>query len=224
MIELIDICHGYRTKDGYHTVLDHVNIRFEPGHSTAILGLNGAGKSTLIRIIGGAERARSGQVIRTSSVSWPVGFGGCFNGSLTGRENLRFVCRIYGADIKRVNAFVEDFSDLGEYMDMPFKTYSSGMRSKLAFGLSLAIGFDFYLVDEAFSVGDVVFRQKAARQLQLLKEQASLIFVSHSINSVKAHCDRGAVLHNGVLQSFDNLNDAITLYTRICHDRTLKAA
>ncbi len=224
MISLRGICHGYRTGGGYHPVLDDVNIDFKDGHSTAILGLNGAGKSTLIRIIGGAERPRSGQVIRTSSVSWPVGFGGCFNGSLTGRENLRFVCRIYGADIARVSAFVEDFSELGEYMDMPFKTYSSGMRSKLAFGLSLAVGFDFYLVDEAFSVGDVVFRKKAATHLQKLKEQSSLIFVSHSINAVKQHCDRGAVLNNGRLMSFDNLDDAIREYTRICNDRSSKAA
>lgn len=224
MISLCNICHGYKTKDGYHTVLNDVNIEFERGHSTAILGLNGAGKSTLIRIIGGAEQPHSGKVIRTSSVSWPIGFSGCFNGSLTGRENLRFVCRIYGADIRKVSEFVEDFSELGEYMDMPFKTYSSGMRSKLAFGLSLAVGFDFYLVDEAFSVGDVVFRQKAAKALQHLKSQSSLIYVSHSINSVKEHCDRGAVLNNGILHSYDNLADAINEYTRICHDRSNKAA
>ena len=224
MISLQHINHGYKTKDGYHTVLNDVNIEFERGHSTAILGLNGAGKSTLIRIIGGAERPRSGKVVRTSSVSWPIGFSGCFNGSLTGRENLRFVCRIYDADIKSVSAYVEEFSELGEYMDMPFKTYSSGMRSKLAFGLSLAVGFDFYLVDEAFSVGDVVFRQKAAKALQHLKSQSSLIYVSHSINSVKQHCDRGAVLNNGILHSYDNLADAITEYTRICHDRSNKAA
>ena len=224
MISLRNICHGYKTRDGYHTVLNDISIDFERGHSTVILGLNGAGKSTLIRIIGGAERPRSGTVKRTSSVSWPVGFGGCFNGSLTGRENLRFVCRIYGADIRRVSTFVEDFSELGEYMDMPFKTYSSGMRSKLAFGLSLAIGFDFYLVDEAFSVGDVVFQRKAALELQKLKSQSSLIFVSHSIHSVKAHCDRGAVLNNGILRSYDNLADAFREYIRICHDRRLKAA
>ena len=176
MISLSHIRHGYRTQQGFHTVLDDVCIDFDKGHSTAILGLNGAGKSTLIRIIGGAEHPRSGKVIRTSSVSWPVGFGGCFNGSLTGRENLRFVCRIYGADIHRVSNYVEDFSELGEYMDMPFKSYSSGMRAKLAFGLSLAIGFDFYLVDEAFSVGDAVFRAKATRELERLKSSSSLIF------------------------------------------------
>lgn len=220
MIALRNIFHGYKTKDGFHTVLDHVNIDFEQGHSTAILGLNGAGKSTLIRIIGGAEQPRSGKVIRTSSVSWPVGFGGCFAGSLSGRENLRFVCRIYGADISAVTAFVEDFSELGEYMDMPFKSYSSGMRAKLAFGLSLAVGFDFYLVDEAFSVGDVVFRSKASKQLERLKAQSSLIFVSHSINSVKAHCDRGAVLHEGRLEVYEQLNDAIKRYQEICHVRS----
>ena len=219
MISLSHIRHGYRTPQGFHTVLDDVCIDFDKGHSTAILGLNGAGKSTLIRIIGGAEHPRSGKVIRTSSVSWPVGFGGCFNGSLTGRENLRFVCRIYGADIHRVSNYVEDFSELGEYMDMPFKSYSSGMRAKLAFGLSLAIGFDFYLVDEAFSVGDAVFRAKATRELERLKSSSSLIFVSHSINAVKAHCDRGAVLFNGHLKVFERLDDAISEYVRICHAR-----
>ena len=221
MISLCHINHGYRLPGGgYHQVLKDVNIEFEPGHNTAILGLNGAGKSTLIRIIGGAERPRSGSVVRTSSVSWPIGFTGCFNGSLTGRENLRFVCRIYGADIKAVSRYVEDFSELGEYMDMPFKSYSSGMRAKLAFGLSLAVGFDFYLVDEAFSVGDVLFRKKAAVELNKLKQKASLIYVSHSINSVKSHCDRGAVLNNGELKRFDRLTDAIKEYERICHDRS----
>ena len=203
MISLSHIRHGYKTPQGFHTVLDDVSIAFDRGHSTAILGLNGAGKSTLIRIIGGAEHPRSGKVIRTSSVSWPVGFGGCFNGSLTGRENLRFVSRIYGADIHKVSNYVEDFSELGEYMDMPFKSYSSGMRAK----------------DEAFSVGDAVFRAKATRELERLKSRSSLIFVSHSINAVKSHCDRGAVLFNGQLKVFDRLDDAISEYVRICHAR-----
>ena len=147
MIELQHVCKSYPLKEGQHVVLDDVNLRMEEGKNIAILGLNGAGKSTLIRIIGGAEAPDSGKVIRTSRVSWPIGFSGCFHGSLTGRENLRFVSRIYGADIREVTRYVEDFAELGDYLDMPVKTYSSGMRSKLAFGLSMAIQFDFYLID-----------------------------------------------------------------------------
>jgi capsular polysaccharide transport system ATP-binding protein len=211
------VSRSYPTPKGMHKVLDDVSIKFTKGNSTGILGLNGAGKSTLIRIIGGAEQPDSGKIIRNARVSWPVGFGGGFNGSLTGRENLRFVSRIYGADLKKVSAYVEEFTELGKYMDMPIKTYSSGMRSKLAFGLSLAINFDFYLIDEAFSVGDATFVKKATEEINKLKERATLIFVSHSINSVKKHCQSGAVLYKGKLTYFSNLDEAIKVYTEICN-------
>ena len=154
MIALHNIAKSYPLPRGKKVVLDDVNITFRPGENMGILGLNGAGKSTLMRIIGGAELPDSGKVVRKSRVSWPIGFAGGFHGSLTGRENLRFTSRIYGSDIRKVTEFVEDFSELGPYMDMPVRTYSSGMKSKLAFGLSMAIGFDFYLIDEAYSVGD----------------------------------------------------------------------
>ena len=127
MIVLDKICKSYRTNHDIHKVLDNISVTFKDGVNTAVLGLNGSGKSTLIRLIGGAELPDSGRIIRKSTVSWPIGFTGCFHGSLTGRENLRFVCRIYGADIRKVTSYVEEFSELGEYLDMPFKTYSSGM-------------------------------------------------------------------------------------------------
>ena len=155
-----------------------------------ILGLNGQGKSTLIRIISGSERPDSGTVTRRSRVSWPIGFTGGFNGSLTGRENLRFTSRIYGANIQEVTEFVEDFTELGPYMDMPVKTYSSGMRSKLAFGLSMSIGFDFYLIDEAWSVGDASFRAKAEKLFEARKAHATLVVVSHNVATIRKNCDR----------------------------------
>lgn len=219
MIDLSNICKSYRTRNGINHVLNNVNLKIEQGMNLGILGLNGSGKSTLIRIIGGAELADSGEVRRTSTVSWPVGFSGCFNGSLTGKENLRFVSRIYGADIGEVSDFVADFSELGEYMDMPVKTYSSGMRSKLAFGLSLAIGFDFYLVDEAFSVGDATFKQKAQQVLKERIKDSSLVFVSHSPSSIKAHCNCGAVLNKGKLLFYPNLTEALDHYKEICNER-----
>lgn len=219
MIILENVCRSYRTNTGVHKVLDNVSVSFKEGVNTAILGLNGAGKSTMIRLIGGSEQPDSGRIIRDATVSWPIGFAGCFHGSLSGRENLRFVCRIYGANIKQVTAYVEEFSELGEYLDMPFKTYSSGMRSKLAFGLSLAVGFDFYLIDEAFSVGDVVFKRKAAVELNKLKERATLIYVSHSASSVIQHCSAGAVLNLGKLEYYSDIKQAIEKYTEICNAR-----
>ena len=217
MIELQHVFKSYPLKEGKHTVLNDVNLRIEEGRNLAILGLNGAGKSTLIRIIGGAEAPDSGQVIRTSRVSWPIGFSGGFHGSLTGRENLRFVSRIYGADIKKVTEYVEDFAELGPYLDMPIKTYSSGMKSKLAFGLSMAISFDFYLIDEAFSVGDAAFRAKAARALKERTGQSTLIFVSHSTIAVRNACVCGAVLNEGSLVYYPILEDAIKQYSEICN-------
>ena len=217
MIELQHVYKSYPLKEGKHVVLNYINLRIEEGRNLAILGLNGAGKSTLIRIIGGAEPPDSGRVIRTSRVSWPIGFSGGFHGSLTGRENLRFVSRIYGADIKKVTKYVEDFAELGPYLDMPIKTYSSGMKSKLAFGLSMAISFDFYLIDEAFSVGDAAFREKAAKALKERTAQSTLIFVSHSTAAVRQACVCGAVLNAGTLVYFPVLEDAIKHYSEICN-------
>lgn len=220
MIELSHIHKAYPLKNGERNiVLNDVNLKIEEGRSIAILGLNGAGKSTLMRIIGGAEAPDSGKVIRTSKVSWPIGFSGCFHGALTGRENLRFVSRIYGADIKAVTEYVEDFAELGKYLDMPVKTYSSGMRSKLAFGLSMAIQFDFYLIDEAFSVGDATFRKKASEEIQKRTSSATLIFVSHSMAAVKQSCVCGAVLYGGELTCYPELNDAIQHYAEICNGK-----
>ena len=218
MIELSRIRKSYRLPHGKRRdVLHDVSITFRPGVNMGILGLNGQGKSTLIRIISGAERPDSGTVTRQGRVSWPIGFTGGFNGSLTGRENLRFTSRIYGADIREVTDFVEAFSELGPYMDMPVKTYSSGMRSKLAFGLSMAIGFDFYLIDEAYSVGDASFRAKAEKLFEARKADATLVVVSHSVATIRKNCDRAAVLHNGLLSEYETLGDALRVYTGICH-------
>ncbi|ABM29597.1 ABC transporter ATP-binding protein [Nitratidesulfovibrio vulgaris] len=218
MIELRNINKSYPlSRCGRREILHNASITFRPGVNMGILGLNGQGKSTLIRIISGAESPDSGTVTRKGRVSWPIGFTGGFNGSLTGRENLRFTCRIYGADIRGVTNFVEAFSELGPYMDMPVKTYSSGMRSKLAFGLSMAIGFDFYLIDEAYSVGDASFQAKAEKVFKERKAQATLIVVSHSVATIRKNCDRAAVLHNGVLSEYETLDDALRVYAETCN-------
>ncbi|MDO4839575.1 MAG: ABC transporter ATP-binding protein [Desulfovibrionaceae bacterium] len=216
MIRLRNVTKTYRMKAGRRLILDDLSVDFEPGVNVGILGRNGAGKSTLMRIIGGAIAPDSGTVERTSRISWPIGFSGCFHGSLTGRENLRFVCRIYNADIRKVTAFVEDFTDLEDYLDMPVKTYSSGMAAKLAFGLSMAIGFDYYLIDELTAVGDASFRQKSQRVFQERKNTSTLLVVSHQIATIKQHCDVAGVLDRGKIIFFPRVAEAVRYYEAIC--------
>ena len=218
MIELNHVTKVYPLPRGQRkVVLDDISYTFHEGTSMGILGLNGAGKSTLMRLICGAEAPDKGRVKRTSRVSWPIGFSGGFHGSLTGRENMRFTCRIYGADIKKVTEFVEDFSELGPYMDMPIRTYSSGMKSKLAFGLSMAIGFDFYLIDEGYSVGDATFRAKSEQVFQERRANATCLVVAHSTSVIRKNCDNAIILKDGKFQCFDTLDDALNTYERMCH-------
>lgn len=216
MIRLRNVTKTYRMKAGRRLIIDDLSVDFVPGVNVGILGRNGAGKSTLMRIIGGALSPDSGFVQRTSRVSWPIGFSGCFHGSLTGRENLRFVCRIYKADIKQVASFVEEFTELEDYLDMPVKTYSSGMMAKLAFGLSMAIGFEFYLIDELTAVGDASFRAKSQKVFLERKNTSTLLVVSHQVNIIKQHCDIAGVLDRGKIIFFDKINDAVKHYENIC--------
>lgn len=220
MIELCNVTKRYQMNNyRVKTVLDNVSYAFQEGVSIGVLGLNGAGKSTLMRIICGSEKPDTGYVRRTSRVSWPIGFTGALHGNLTGRENMRFTCRIYGADIRRVTKFVEDFAEIGPYMDMPYRTYSAGMRSKIAFGLSMAIGFNFYLIDEGFSVGDASFREKAQRLFQERRANSTLIIIAHSTSIIKKNCDNAIILKDGHFLRFPNLDDALTAYKGICNGR-----
>lgn len=212
MIELNNVTKTYFVGKRPKTVLRNICARIEPGKNLGILGQNGAGKSTLLRLIGGAELPTAGSVKCSGRVSWPVGFSGGFNGSLTGRENLNFICRIYGVPIPRVAEFVAEFSELGEYMDMPLGTYSTGMKSKLAFGLIMALDFDYYLVDELTAVGDANFKKKSKAEFDKRKDRATLLVVSHSISTIRQHCDVVSVLHNGDLQFFSEREEAIAFY------------
>jgi len=212
VIRLDGVSKSYRTENGYRVILDDVSAVLPTDRNIGVLGRNGAGKSTLLRMIARAEAPDAGAIDMDVRVSWPLGFTGGFHGALTGRENLRFVCRIYDADIDNVTAFVDDFAELGEYFDMPIQTLSSGMRGRLAFGLSLAMHFDFYLVDELVSVGDHWFRAKAQREFERIREESGLLLVSHNPSTIRRFCDTGLVLRNGALTMFDELDDAIDFY------------
>ena len=215
MIELINITKQYVVGRKKKTVLRDVNACIRPGRNLGILGQNGAGKSTMLRLIGGAELPTKGQIKRAGKVSWPIGFGGGFHGSLSGRENLNFICRIYDIPVQKVREFVEDFSGLGDYMNMPVNTYSSGMKAKLAFGLSMAIDFDFYLIDEVTAVGDANFQKKSKDEFEKRKDHATLLVVSHNIKTIKEHCEDVAVLHEGQLRFFDDMDEGIAFYENL---------
>ena len=137
MIQLINVSKDYPTKAGPRRVLDNINLTIRPGERVGILGRNGAGKSTLVRLISGAEPPTTGKIERNMSVSWPLAFSGGFHGSLTGADNVRFICRIYGVDFESRFQFVQDFSELGIYINEPVMNYSSGMKARLAFAISM---------------------------------------------------------------------------------------
>ena len=215
MIRLENIVKRYRTRVGTHTVLNGVSVEVRKGDKLGILGRNGAGKSTLIRIISGAELPNGGRVTRQMAVSWPLAFGGAFQGSLTGLDNIRFICRVYGADFHGALPFVEEFSELGKYLREPVKTYSSGMRARLAFAISMAIEFDCFLIDEVISVGDARFHEKCRRELFEKRSDRAMIIVSHEAHNIREHCSRACVLNDGLLREFADVDAAYSDYNRM---------
>lgn len=212
MIRLANVTKTYATRLGPRTVLDGINLNISKGEKIGILGRNGAGKSTLIRLISGAELPTSGHIHRGISISWPLAFGGTFQGSLTGLDNVRFICRVYNAPINPAIAFVEEFSELGEYLKEPVKKYSSGMRARLAFAISMAVEFDCFLIDEIVAVGDSRFHEKCHVELFGKRSDRAMIIVSHNPDYIREHCQHAAVLVEGKLHSFDQVEDAFGFY------------
>lgn len=215
MIRIEHLTKSYRTPQGRHYVFKDLNVELPGGKSVALLGRNGAGKSTLLRVIGGIDRPDSGSIYTNKTISWPVGLSGGFQGSLTGRENVKFVARLYSekSELKNKVDFVEEFAELGKYFDMPIKSYSSGMKSRLGFGLSMAFKFDYYLVDEVTAVGDARFKQKCSDLFKSRHSESSFLMVSHSLNSLKEYCDVALFLgRDNVVHYFDNVENAIKKY------------
>jgi len=216
MITLSQVSKTYKVHGGRRTILDKLDLKVGRGEKIGILGRNGSGKSTLVRLISGAEFPTSGRISRAMSVSWPLAFAGGFQGSLTGYDNLRFICRVYNASIESALPFVEEFSELGRYLREPLKNYSSGMRARLAFALSMAVEFDCFLIDEVVAVGDQRFHEKCHEELFVKRRDRAMIIVSHQPHFIRAHCDRATVLLRGKLHPFDKVDDAFAFYTE--HD------
>ena len=209
MIELRDVRKTYHARSGPVEVLKGVDLHVAKGDKLGIVGRNGAGKSTLIRLISGIERQTSGAIERTMRISWPLAFTGAFQGALTGIDNVRFICRIYDKAFEEVIDFVEDFSQLGRFLKEPMKIYSSGMRARLAFAVSLMIDFDCYLIDEVIAVGDSRFQARCHEELFVRRTDKALIIVSHDIHYLQHHCERACVLENGHLHHFESFAQAV---------------
>lgn len=215
MIRFENVTKVYQTMGHRRTILEGVSLSLKPGISYGILGINGAGKSTMMRLIAGTEGPTRGRVHRGLRVSWPLGFGGGFHPAMTGRDNVIFVARIYGEDPRRVLEFVEDFSELGSYLDVPIRTYSSGMGARLAYGMSMAIPFECYLIDETLAVGDARFQKRCSDVFSKRRANADVILISHDMGTLTEYCSQGIVLVNGHAIVYEDINDAIEVYRRL---------
>lgn len=219
MIALEAVSKTYRTRQGgRRIVLDRVSAEFPDGCNVGVLGANGAGKSTLVRLLAGSEMPDRGRIRRDRRVSFPLGYGGTFHGALSGRENVAFIARIYGAGLHRTIDYVADFAELGGYFDMPVNTYSAGMRARLAFGACLALEFDTYLIDEVTEIGDERFRRKCAVAFRERMRCSDIVLVTHNTRTIRQYCERGAVLSNGELRLYDDVATALSAYRRVCGD------
>ena len=215
MIELRDLCKTFVMDGRRKTVVDRVNVVFPSGKCVAILGRNGAGKSTLLRMISGAMDPDSGEIISSGSISWPVGYAGSFHPEMSGLQNTRFIARVYGSDTDDLARFVADFAELGDHFYLPVRTYSSGMKSRLAFGVSMGIKFDTYLVDEVTAVGDAAFSQKSDALFLERMKTSGAVMVTHSMGKVKKLADMACILENGQLTFYENVQHAINMHQRM---------
>ncbi len=217
MIELKNVTKYFRTNVGKKYILKDVTLTLPDGN-IGILGRNGAGKSTLMRMLGKIEFPNEGSIYSDNSFSWPLGLGGGFVGSMTGRANVKFVCNLYGKsqeERKKIIEYVQTFSELGDYFDMPIKTYSSGMKGRLGFGLSLSFDFDYMIIDETLSVGDARFKTKAKEALKKKIETCHVILVSHDMKTLSEMCQTGLLVHKGQLHFFEDINEGIKRYNEI---------
>lgn len=215
MIEFFDLTKYYHLKGATTLVADHITATFPSNKTVALLGRNGAGKSSLLRMIAGTMLPSSGDIKITGTMSWPVGFAGSFHGDLSGAQNTNFIARVYGVDTNELCAYVQDFAELGQHFYLPVRSYSSGMKSRLAFGISMGIQFDTYLVDEVTSVGDAAFRRKSQSVFLDRMKTSGAVIVSHDLGMIENICDHAAVLENGKMTYFDKVSDALKLHREL---------
>ena len=216
MFELRNVTKSYLTPKGGRYVFRNLSLAIPPGKNIGLIGRNGAGKSTLMRLLGGADVPDSGTIVTDRSISWPVGLAGGFQGSMSGRDNIKFVCRVYGAEgeaMREKIRYVQEFAEIGTWIDEPIKTYSSGMRSRVAFGLSMAFDFDYYLIDEVMSVGDAQFKRKCRKVFRQKLKTSNIVLVSHSMSEISKLCDIVLFVKDGDIEIYEDVMEGIKAYS-----------
>lgn len=220
MIKLDNLTKFYPLSNGdKHFVFREFTFTFPDDCSIGLIGRNGAGKSTLMRLLSGADIPNAGRVITDKKISWPVGLAGGFQHALSARDNVKFVARVYGyrgEALEEKVRYIEEFAEIGKYFDEPMNTYSSGMRSRIGFGLSMAFDFDYYLIDEAGAVGDAKFKQKSDAIYQEKLSNSKVIMVSHNMSEIEQWCDKVILVNCGMTTVYDDVKDGIEMYKRIC--------
>ena len=228
MLDIIQLTKSYPSRFGRRYVFRDFDLSVPTGTNVGLIGPNGAGKSTLMRLLGGLESPDSGRIVTDARISWPIGLAGGFQGSLSGRDNVRFVCRIHATDVATMRAkeaFIEDFAEIGEAFDLPVKTYSSGMRSRVTFGLAMAFDFDIYLIDEVTAVGDANFKRKSKALLEERLHRAHLIYTSHNMDEIARLCNRVVLLRpGGDVTVYDDVRQGIAAYQKLARPDAAPAA
>ena len=214
MIQFEGVTKAYRYRGIPKYIARDITATIPTGAKLALIGRNGAGKSTMMSMIAGNLNPDRGRITVQGGISWPIGLTGTIQGDLTGIQNVRFLGRIYGVDTDELVDFVGSFADLGMNYAEPVRTYSSGMRGRLSFGMAMGIRFDTYLIDEVTSAGDAAFKKKSNRLFEDRLAHAGLIFISHSEGQLRERCTSAAVLETGGITFFDNVNDAIAQHHR----------
>ena len=215
MIELRSLTKSYPTRQGRRYVFRDLSFKFPQGSNIGLIGRNGSGKSTLLRLLGGIDQPDYGSVVTDRRISWPVGLSGGFQTTLTARENVQFVCRVHGAygdDLRSKVRFVQEFAEIGDYFELPVKSFSSGMRSRVAFGLSMAFDFDYYLIDEVMAVGDAQFRSKSRVLIAERLKRANLILTSHNMADIRQWCNVVLHVNQGKVDVHEDIEAGIRAY------------
>jgi len=215
MIDVLQVGKHYPSAAGRRWVFRNIDWHIEPGQRWALLGRNGRGKSSLLRILAGAETPSEGRIVRRGTISWPLAFGGGFQGGLSGADNIRFVARLYGVDERHAVERAAEFAGLGRDLFEPYMTYSSGMRARLAFSASLLVDFDCILIDEIVSVGDAHFRDRCNQIIGQMRENKTMVLISHDMNTVRQYCDHVAVIDNGTISLHDDVEVGIAHYMEL---------
>ena len=218
MIEVRNLTKSYPSRNGRKYVFKDLNVTFPTGAGIGVIGRNGAGKSTLLGLLGGIEAPDRGVVVTDQRISWPVGQSGGFQGALSARDNIRFVCRVMGATGEQMReriAYVQEFADIGDYFDLPMRSYSPGMRSRVTFGTSMAFDYDYYLVDEVMAAGDPIFRKKAVAVFRDKLERAGVIMVTHNHKEIKDMCSSVIVVHAGEAKVFHDVDQGLEFFQEV---------